>query len=83
MKEDVVLVTFNYRLGVLGFMSTGDEASPGNYGLKDQVEALRWVQRNIGNFILLLLRVKVWQSRKLWTNFFLTYIFYFCYLTSN
>jgi carboxylesterase type B len=55
MKEDVVLVTFNYRLGVLGFMSTGDEASPGNYGLKDQVEALRWVQRNIGNFILLLL----------------------------
>lgn len=33
-----------------GFLSTGDEASPGNYGLKDQVLALRWVKNNIKAF---------------------------------
>ncbi|RZC42269.1 COesterase and/or Abhydrolase 3 domain containing protein, partial [Asbolus verrucosus] len=50
MDEDVVLVSFNYRLGVLGFLSTYDDASPGNYGLKDQLAALKWVQENIENF---------------------------------
>lgn len=48
MDEDVVLVTFNYRLGVLGFLGTGDEAAQGNYGLKDMTLALKWVQENIG-----------------------------------
>jgi neuroligin len=33
-----------------GFLSTGDENSPGNYGILDQVMALRWVQENIGAF---------------------------------
>ncbi|XP_046608323.1 esterase E4-like isoform X1 [Neodiprion virginianus] len=50
LDKDVVLVVFNYRLGVLGFLSTGDEVAPGNYGLKDMVLALKWVQRNIGYF---------------------------------
>ncbi|XP_063224005.1 juvenile hormone esterase-like isoform X2 [Bacillus rossius redtenbacheri] len=50
MDKDVVLVTFNYRLGALGFLSTGDRWAPGNYGLKDQVAALRWVQANIRQF---------------------------------
>ncbi|PNF20732.1 Esterase E4 [Cryptotermes secundus] len=50
MDKNVVLVTFNYRLGVYGFLSTGDDESPGNYGLKDQRAALMWVQENIAVF---------------------------------
>ncbi|KAF0293576.1 Esterase FE4 [Amphibalanus amphitrite] len=50
MDEEVVLVTLNYRLGPLGFLTTGDAAAPGNYGLLDQVLALEWVQANIAAF---------------------------------
>ncbi|XP_046608330.1 juvenile hormone esterase-like isoform X1 [Neodiprion virginianus] len=50
LNQDVVLVTFNYRLGALGFLSTGDKVASGNWGLKDQVLALEWVQRNIRYF---------------------------------
>ena len=55
-KKGAVVVTFNYRLGVLGFMAhpalTAESAnnSSGNYGLLDQIEALEWVQRNIAAF---------------------------------
>uniref|UniRef100_A0A8C8TWT6 Carboxylic ester hydrolase n=1 Tax=Peromyscus maniculatus bairdii TaxID=230844 RepID=A0A8C8TWT6_PERMB len=48
--EDVVVVTIQYRLGIWGLLSTGDEHSPGNWGHLDQVAALRWVQDNIANF---------------------------------
>nr|XP_023018918.1 juvenile hormone esterase-like [Leptinotarsa decemlineata] len=52
MTEDVVLVTINYRLGYLGFLRLKDPSLevPGNAGLKDQVLALKWVQRNIKQF---------------------------------
>ncbi|KAJ0176433.1 hypothetical protein K1T71_007612 [Dendrolimus kikuchii] len=50
MDWDIVLVTLNYRLGPLGFLSTGDEVSPGNFGLKDQSMALHWVKNNIRIF---------------------------------
>lgn len=48
--ENVILVTINYRLGVLGFLSTEDKTIAGNFGLKDQVEALKWIQTNIEAF---------------------------------
>ncbi|TDW92337.1 carboxylesterase/lipase family protein [Kribbella sp. VKM Ac-2566] len=54
-KAGAVVVTINYRLGALGFLvHPALAASPGgpagNYGLMDQQAALRWVQRNIGQF---------------------------------
>lgn len=48
--RDVVVVVPNYRLGILGFASTGDEVAPGNYGMLDQNLALKFVQENIENF---------------------------------
>ncbi|XP_046736182.1 juvenile hormone esterase-like [Diprion similis] len=50
LDKDVVLVTLNYRLGPLGYLSTGDTVASGNWGLKDQVLALKWVQSNINSF---------------------------------
>lgn len=50
VKENVILVTINYRLEVLGFLCLDTEDVPGNAGMKDQVAALRWVRDNIKNF---------------------------------
>ncbi|XP_017092020.2 esterase B1 isoform X1 [Drosophila bipectinata] len=49
VAEDIVLVTLNYRLGPLGFLTAGPDA-PGNQGLKDQILALKWVRDNIAAF---------------------------------
>lgn len=55
-RKGVVLVTLNYRVGPLGFLAHPELSaeSPkkvsGNYGLLDQIAALRWVQRNIAAF---------------------------------
>jgi len=43
----VIVVTFNYRLGALGFLSQGGND---NFGFADQILALKWVQTNIANF---------------------------------
>jgi len=50
MVHEVILVTLNYRLGPLGFLSLGNEEIPGNAGMLDQVAALEWVQNNIHRF---------------------------------
>ena len=46
----VVIVVIQYRLGPFGFLTTGDSAAPGNFGMLDHVEALKWVRDNIENF---------------------------------
>ncbi|XP_047030744.1 cholinesterase 2-like [Helicoverpa zea] len=50
VKHGVILVTLNYRVEVLGFLCLGIKEAPGNVGMKDQVEALKWVQNNIRAF---------------------------------
>lgn len=52
MLHDVVLVTMNYRLGPLGFLSleNSELLVPGNAGLKDQLMALKWFKANCVNF---------------------------------
>ncbi|CAB3381898.1 Hypothetical predicted protein [Cloeon dipterum] len=51
---DVVVVTLNYRLGVLGFLNANSapqaKARVANYGLMDQIAALHWIQQNIALF---------------------------------
>jgi para-nitrobenzyl esterase len=55
-KKGVIVVTFNYRLGALGFLATPElsqesgHAASGNYGLLDDIAALKWVQKNIAAF---------------------------------
>ncbi len=55
-NKDVVLVTINYRLGVFGFLTHPELSaeSPhgvsGNYGILDQIEALKWIRKNIEQF---------------------------------
>lgn len=52
--KQVVIVGIRYRLGIFGFLShrklTAEQGASGNYGLMDQLAALRWVQRNIAKF---------------------------------
>ncbi|XP_052023000.1 pyrethroid hydrolase Ces2a isoform X1 [Apodemus sylvaticus] len=48
--EEIIIVAIQYRLGILGFFSTGDQHATGNWGYLDQVAALRWVQKNIAYF---------------------------------
>ncbi|KAH9634200.1 hypothetical protein HF086_001402 [Spodoptera exigua] len=48
--KKMISVSFNYRLGVHGFLCLGTEAAPGNAGLKDMVALLRWVNTNIASF---------------------------------
>jgi para-nitrobenzyl esterase len=55
-SRGIIVVSINYRMGVLGYLAhpqlTAESPNKvsGNYGLLDQIEALRWVQKNIGAF---------------------------------
>ena len=48
-RGDIVVVTINYRLGILGFVNL-DEQIPSNLGMRDQIAALEWVRDNIAAF---------------------------------
>jgi carboxylesterase type B len=47
---DVIVITINYRLNILGFLTPGPEIMSGNYGLHDQILALKWISINAKNF---------------------------------
>lgn len=53
-RRGVILVTINYRLGTLGFLShpalTAEQGQSGNYGTMDQIAALQWIRDNIARF---------------------------------
>uniref|UniRef100_A0AC34QDS6 Carboxylic ester hydrolase n=1 Tax=Panagrolaimus sp. JU765 TaxID=591449 RepID=A0AC34QDS6_9BILA len=50
VTQGIILVTFNYRLGPLGFYTTGDSNALGNYGIWDQIRALEFIQETIRGF---------------------------------
>jgi len=55
-EKGVILVTINYRLGILGFLAHPEltaenpDKSSGNYGILDQIAALKWIRANITGF---------------------------------
>ncbi|XP_066582627.1 esterase B1-like [Prorops nasuta] len=50
VRKEVVLVTVNSRLGILGFLNLNDPVAPGNQGLRDCLMALNWVKDNVSSF---------------------------------
>nr|WOZ07769.1 carboxylesterase CarE5 [Agrotis ipsilon] len=50
VKKDIVVITVNYRLGAYGFLCLNEPSVTGNHGMKDQIEALRWIRSHISNF---------------------------------
>ncbi|EGY16985.1 uncharacterized protein VDAG_08149 [Verticillium dahliae VdLs.17] len=46
----IIGVSINYRVGIFGFLASAQAGLRGNYGLKDQACAFRWIQQNIGEF---------------------------------
>ncbi|XP_013418255.1 fatty acyl-CoA hydrolase precursor, medium chain [Lingula anatina] len=49
-RGNIIVVTVNYRLGAFGFLSIDGANAPGNLGLWDQIEGLKWVKANIKIF---------------------------------
>lgn len=50
VEEDIVFVTLNFRLSIFGFLCLGIEEAPGNAGLRDAIQGLKWINSNIANF---------------------------------
>jgi carboxylesterase type B len=49
-RHDIVMVSLNYRLSTLGFLAVPNTTLTGNYGLSDQISALKWIRSNIALF---------------------------------
>lgn len=49
-REDIVVVTINYRLGAFGSLAIPGTEIKGNYGVSDQISALQWIAKNIAAF---------------------------------
>ncbi|VDM99471.1 unnamed protein product [Thelazia callipaeda] len=49
-SNDIVLISINYRLGPLGFLTASHRDLHGNYGLDDQIKAIEWIRANARNF---------------------------------
>uniref|UniRef100_A0A914PUA6 Carboxylic ester hydrolase n=1 Tax=Panagrolaimus davidi TaxID=227884 RepID=A0A914PUA6_9BILA len=50
VSHEIIFISINYRLGPFGFFTTGTSEAPGNYGLWDQIEALKFIQKIIRDF---------------------------------
>lgn len=50
VKEDIIVIIVNFRLGIYGFSCLNDPSFPGNTALRDQHAALKWIQNNIHKF---------------------------------
>lgn len=50
MEREIILVTFNHRVNLFGFVSLGTAEYSGNMGLKDQQLAIKWIHKNINSF---------------------------------
>lgn len=50
VDRNVVVIQPNYRLSIFGFLCLGVDEAPGNAGLKDVIQALRWIRTNIAAF---------------------------------
>ena len=53
-EENVIVVACNYRVGALGLLSAGTKDLKGNYGMLDQVHAVKWVHDNIARCVLIM-----------------------------
>ena len=50
LDHDIILVSINYRVGPLSFLTLENDELPGNLALRDQILALEWIQENIKYF---------------------------------
>ena len=51
-EGNVIVVTAAYRLGVFGFLSSSSDNLKGNYGMLDQIAAMKWVNKNIARYVM-------------------------------